>query len=255
MGRPTAAADPTETAQGAPGLRASPAAPEAASEAGVVGVTGATSTPESSPAPAFSLADLAGLIQDMGASLKDDLRAELDQLRAENRDLADRLAEAERTGGPRFQPTDPTSNPQSYQQAMAMVMPGGDPVMGARNLPVGTDSHELPDSILNEFRQELEPGDRVRLRRDVRRKDHPLSWGEVADAVGRVDCPVVKRKVPCAGSFRPGEPCRVCGFAPTVKKVYWFDRRAAAWCYQVRIPGLTTVNGMLFFGNELELLA
>lgn len=208
-------------------------------------------TPIADAVTPVSLADLQSLIVNQFSSLRqdiDDVRAET---RAEMAALASRVDRAE-SGSPQFRPSDPTLNPQSIDSAMKQVQPGGDPVSGVmRYMPIGTDSHKISDAVAEMFIQEFDAGDLVTLNREAQRDGHPLTWGEISDKVGIVDCPTVVRKRRCSGKFRVGEACTRCGFGPVVKKVYWFEPRTGQWCYEVRFHGMTGVNGMMFFGNEL----
>lgn len=198
---------------------------------------------EQATAPAApSFAEIAALIVDMKTSFN----AEMADLRAQ--------VERSKTAAPSFRQMDQTTNPQSIQAAMAQVMPGQDPIGGQlRYMPIGTDSHPLPDEIANRYQQEYDGGDAVRLRLETRREGHPKTWGEIAETVGLTKCPTMVRKRNCPGRYMPGEACASCGFGPTVKKVYWFEPRLGEWCYLVRIPGITGSNGQMMYGSELEL--
>lgn len=207
---------------------------------------GVESTPEPTPS-GLTLADIQSLIVNKFTELTEDLAA----VRSDQAELREKVERSE-AGVPSFRPSDPTLNPQSIDSAMKLVQPGGDPISGQlRYVPIGTDSHVLSDEVAGRFIQEFDAGDRVQLNRAAQRKGHPKTWGEIADEVGQVDCPTVVRKRKCPGTFAVGQSCPRCGFGPTVKKVYWFEPRTGQWCYEVRFHGMTGVNGMMFFGNEL----
>jgi hypothetical protein len=186
--------------------------------------------------------DLAGLIQDAVAST---VEAVVAPLRAELEGL--------KQGSTTFRPMDVLLQATGETRRATQGMRAGEERSGERSLPVGEHSHVLPPHIIRQYVRRFQAGSRVRLNRDVVRPGMKgeRSWGEIMDGLGDLHCQNRLDGQPCPGSYHVGEDCNVCGEGPKVMKVYFLNHNGE-WLYKVRVPGLTTMQGMAFVDSELS---
>lgn len=200
------------------------------------------------PAPQDGHKDVPAM--DLAALIRDSVRQAIAP-------LEERLAEVEGRA-PVFRPMDPNlgkemSGPER-RAILRQPLKAGQERQAEEMLPVGSDSHRLPEHVLARVPRTLRAGQAIRLRRDVTRAGmaHDRTWGDILDGIGTIRCARTIGNRRCRGTMPAGEPCPVCGEGPVVVKVSFFNEEAGDWMVKARIPGLTEGYGMHFFSQELE---
>lgn len=125
---------------------------------------------------------------------------------------------------------------------VAANMSAGDERAGSRQLPISSRGLRLHDDVFRQFDQLYQPGQQVRINRDVIRDGASKPWGEILDKLGTVNCPTKVGRTTCRTPMMVGGACPRCGVAPTVQCIYYLDKQGE-WKYGVRVPGLTQRQG------------